>query len=78
MIIGAAVLGLALALDLTLHPPFWVHVLLWVPITAAAVVFGLRFGKALLFHLEVRNAAREGALDPVPNDDDMTGGGGAA
>jgi hypothetical protein len=46
-----------------------VHVLLWVPITAASVVFGLRFGKALLFHLEVRNAAREGALDPIPDDD---------
>jgi uncharacterized protein (DUF983 family) len=48
LIIGALIVGLALWLELASHPPFWVHVVLWVPITAAAGIFGLRAGKAAL------------------------------
>lgn len=62
LIIGALVVGLAMAVELTIRPPFWVHVLLWVPFTAAAVVFGLRVAKGVLLSLEYRNAAREGKL----------------
>ena len=60
MIIGALVLGAALILEFGANPPFWVHVILWVPLTAAAVIFGLRFAKALLLILEYRHDAREG------------------
>ncbi len=60
MIIGAVVLGAALVLEFGVNPPFWVHVILWVPLTALAVVFGLRFAKALLLILEYRHDAREG------------------
>ncbi len=62
LIIGALVVGLAMAVELTIRPPFWVHVLLWVPFTAAAVVFGVRVAKGVLLSLEYRNAAREGQL----------------
>ena len=57
--IGALITGLAIWLELAVQPPFWVHVLLWVPITALAVVFGLRVAKAWLIGAEYRNAARE-------------------
>jgi len=62
LIIGALVTGLALWLELTLHPPFWVHVVLWVPITAGLVVWGLRAGKSALLAAEFQRQAGEGKL----------------
>jgi uncharacterized protein (DUF983 family) len=54
--------GLAIGLELGAEPPFWVHILLWVPITALAVLGSLRITKALLLALEYRNNAREGRI----------------
>jgi len=59
LIIGALITGLALWLELTLHPPFWVHVILWVPLTTAAVIWGLRAGKAALLAAEHQRRAGE-------------------
>ncbi|MFA7587625.1 MAG: DUF983 domain-containing protein [Novosphingobium sp.] len=64
LIIGALVTGLALWLELAWHPPFWLHILLWVPLTAAAVVWGLRAGKSALLAIEYhRNAEEAGTRD---------------
>ncbi len=64
LIIGAVITGLALWLELAWHPPFWVHGVLWVPITAAAVVWGLRAGKAALLAAEyLRKAGEAGGTD---------------
>lgn len=64
LIIGALIVGLALWLELTWHPPFWVHAVLWVPLTAGAVIWGLRAGKAALLAAEYQRQAREaGAKD---------------
>lgn len=62
LIVGAIVLGLALAVESNFHPPFWVHILLWVPLTVAAVIGSLRVSKAILLILEHRNQAREGSI----------------
>lgn len=62
LIIGALITGLALWLELAWHPPFWVHIVLWVPLTAAAVVWGLRAGKAALLAAEFQRGAGEGRL----------------
>jgi uncharacterized protein (DUF983 family) len=59
LILGAIIVALAITLDLTVHPPFWVHIVIWVPVTAAAVVLALRVSKAALLTLEYRNKARE-------------------
>jgi len=59
LIIGALVTGLALWLELAAHPPFWVHIVLWVPFTAGAVIWGLRAGKAALLAAEFRRHAGE-------------------
>src|SRR6187455_904904 len=48
MIIGADVVILAVWLQLSVGPPWWVHVLLWVPLTTLGVVLGLRLAKAAL------------------------------
>ncbi len=55
LIVGAIVLGLALAVEANFHPPFWVHILLWVPLTVAAVIGSLRVSKAILLILEHRH-----------------------
>lgn len=62
LIIGALITGLALWLEVAVHPPFWVHVVLWVPLTTAAVLWGLRAGKAALLAAEYRRKAGEGRL----------------
>ena len=63
LIVGGVILALALVVELNFNPPLWVHVLLWFPLTSAAVVGSLRFSKALLLILEHRNQAREGSID---------------
>ncbi len=59
LIIGGLVAGLAIWLQLSVGPPFWVHVLLWVPLTTLAVLGGLRLSKAALLAAEYRNKAGE-------------------
>jgi uncharacterized protein (DUF983 family) len=60
--VGAIVTILAVVLELSVSPPFWVHALLWIPLTIVLVVVLLRFTKGLLLALEYRNAAREGKV----------------
>jgi uncharacterized protein (DUF983 family) len=62
LLVGALIVGLALWLELSVHPPFWVHIVLWVPLAAVAVVWGLRAGKAALLAAEFRRSAGEGKL----------------
>lgn len=64
MIIGAVVTGAAIGAELSLHPPFWLHMLVWMPLTVALVMGALRVAKALLLTFEYRNAAREGRIAP--------------
>jgi uncharacterized protein (DUF983 family) len=49
-------------LELSAEPPFWVHILIWVPLTAALVVGLLRLAKGALLVLEYRNRAHEGRI----------------
>ena len=60
LVVGALVTALALTVELTWHPPFWVHILLWVPLTAGAVIWGLRAGKAALLAAEYNRQASAG------------------
>jgi uncharacterized protein (DUF983 family) len=59
MIVGALVVILALTLQLAAEPPWWVHVLLWVPLTTLGVIGGLRLAKAALMWSEYRQKAGE-------------------
>ena len=52
LIIGAVVTGLAIWLQLAADPPWWLHVILWLPLTIAGVIGGLRMAKAALLHSE--------------------------
>ncbi len=59
MIIGAVVVALAVLLQLSAEPPWWVHVLLWLPLIVAGVIGGLRLTKAWLLVSEYSRRAEE-------------------
>ncbi|AKM10552.1 DUF983 domain-containing protein [Croceicoccus naphthovorans] len=62
--IGAVLALFAILFDQAVHPPFWVHALIWVPLTAAMVVYGLRIAKGALLIVEYRRDAYEaGSLE---------------
>jgi len=62
LIVGGIITALAIALELSASPAYWVHILLWAPITTVLVVASLRFAKGLLLALEYRNRAAEGRI----------------
>lgn len=62
LIVGAIVTVGAVSLELSRQPPWYVHVLLWVPLTLVLTLVLMRFAKGLLLALEFRNSAREGRL----------------
>lgn len=59
MIVGALVVGLAVWMEFAAHPPFWVHIVLWVPLVAGLTLLGLRVSKAALLVAEYRRKAAE-------------------
>lgn len=64
LVFGAVVTIAAVVFELAVSPPWWVHVILWLPLTAIGVLALLRVTKAVLLALEYRNAAREGRIAP--------------
>ena len=64
LIVGAIVTIGAVWLQLSMEPPFWVHILIWVPVAAGLTIAMLRVAKAALLKLEYKNAAREGRIAP--------------
>ncbi len=60
--IGTLITIFAVALELAAEPPFLLHVILWVPITALAVLGSLRIAKGMLLAIEYGNSAREGRI----------------
>ena len=64
MIVGAVVVGLALWTEITYEPPYWVHVLIFLPLTAILGLGVLRPLKGLMIALQFRNKAEEGHVRP--------------
>jgi uncharacterized protein (DUF983 family) len=63
LIIGFVVVGLALWTEVNYSPPFWLHFILWIPLTIGLSLWLLRVLKALLIALQYRNNARQGQID---------------
>ncbi|WP_017672511.1 DUF983 domain-containing protein [Blastomonas sp. AAP53] len=63
LVIGAIVCAAALVLQVKVSPPFWVHIVLWVPFTTALVLLSLRVSKAAMLIHEARAQVREGRID---------------
>ncbi len=50
----------AIWLELAVSPPWWVHVLVWLPLTIILTLGSLRIAKGVLLALEYKNDARLG------------------
>lgn len=62
LIIGAIVVGLALAVEVAYAPPLWVHLVIWIPLTVVLCLPLLRLLRGLMIGLQYRNKAAEGRL----------------
>jgi uncharacterized protein (DUF983 family) len=64
MIVGFIVVGLALFVEFTFHPPYWLHALLWIPLVLVLALGLLRPLKGWLIAQQYRHRAEEGQLEP--------------
>lgn len=64
--IAAIIIVLAMLLEVAAHPPFWVHAVIWIPVTTLLTIISLRFAKGALLASEYRNRAGEGQLADNP------------
>jgi uncharacterized protein (DUF983 family) len=62
-ILGFLILGGALLVEFKLHPPPWVHVLLWGILTPLLAFFLLRVLKATLIALQFKHKADQGRFE---------------
>lgn len=62
LIVGAIIVIGAITLQLSLSPPWWLHVLIWPALSLAMVIMGLRIAKTALIASEYRHQAREGRI----------------
>lgn len=63
LLVGFLVVGLALWLEVSYGAPLWLHLLLWIPLTAILSGVLLRAFKGVLINLQYRHNAHEGELD---------------
>lgn len=62
LIAGFIVVTAALAVEVMYQPPYWVHAVLWLPLTGLLSFGLLRPFKATLIALQYRHKAEEGKL----------------
>jgi len=62
LIVGAIVAGLALYVEFTFSPPYWVHAVLWIPLIVILSLLFLRLSKSTLLVLQYKHKAGEGRL----------------
>lgn len=63
LIVGAIVCGLALWVEFTWSPPFWVHAVLWLPLICLLTGIFLRLSKSALLVLQYKHKAGEGRVE---------------
>lgn len=61
--VGFLVSGAAVIVELAYTPPFWVHIVLWLPIVLVLCLVLLRPLKGLAVALQYANKAKEGEID---------------
>jgi uncharacterized protein (DUF983 family) len=57
------VVGLALFVEFTFHPPYWLHAILWIPLVLGLSIGLLRPLKGLMIAQQYKHKAELGQLD---------------
>lgn len=68
LIVGFVVVAGALVTEVKYSPPYWLHALLWLPLTVILSLGLLRPAKALMIALQYRHKAEEGRVAGPPRD----------
>jgi len=68
MIAGFIIVGLVLYVEVTYQPAYWVHAVLWLPLSLILPLVLLPVFKAWLIAQQFRHKAREGHQDGVRED----------
>lgn len=63
LIVGFVLVAGVLTVELTYQPPYWVHVVIWLPVTILLSLAVLRPLKGLMIALQFHHKAKEGELD---------------
>jgi uncharacterized protein (DUF983 family) len=63
MIVGFIVVGLALVVEFTIGPPYWVHAILWIPLVLVLSIGLLRPLKGFMIAQQYKHRAAEGSID---------------
>jgi uncharacterized protein (DUF983 family) len=63
LVLGMLVLGAALLVELAFSPPYWLHFVLWLPLTLVGVLILLPLFKSVLIALQYKHQAAQGKLD---------------
>jgi uncharacterized protein (DUF983 family) len=63
LIAGALALGLVLWIEFTYSPPFWLHLVVSLPLTCGICIGLLRPLKGILISLQYRNKAEQGRME---------------
>jgi len=63
LVVGAVVVGLALAVEVAFSPPFIVHALLWLPLLLVMSLGLLRPLKSIMISIQYVHDAREGEIE---------------
>lgn len=64
ILVAAILISSAIAIDVYLRPPFWLQVVVWAPVTMAAVIGTLRFYKTALLYGQYETLVENGAIEP--------------
>ena len=59
LVLGAVMVGLAIALEVAFAPPMWVHAAVWIPLISGLSILLLRLFKGVLIALHYRNLRHE-------------------
>ena len=62
LILGAIIVGAAFTVDSLFAPPYWLHLVLWIPTTLVGAIALLAPFKATLIALQYKTKAQEGRL----------------
>lgn len=65
-ILGFVMVGSALYVEYTFRPAFWVHIILWVPITTILSTWALKVIKGVMIAAQYKTDAKQGTWDKTP------------
>lgn len=62
-LVGFIIVGLALWIEVSYAPPFWLQLLLWIPLSIGLGLYLLRIMKGIVICIQFKNKAQQGELD---------------